>query len=199
LAGHGDRAQARAAIAAAERGRSDEHPDELHDGIAGEFAFSDAKLFYYKALTLVETDEPAQAEHAAEAAISLYRNGAPRARSYGCEALARTQLAKAQLMNTKLEDAADALGGVLELDPQLRIGSLAYQLDSCRQLLRVPAYRFSGTARQLDRQLAAFTRAGAVQALGGANDARGACEVSARSRLLRASGLAARRLAKRPR
>jgi transcriptional regulator with XRE-family HTH domain len=166
LAGHGDGAQARAAIGAAERCRSDEHPDELHDGIGGEFAFSDAKLLYYKALTLVEADEPSQAGRAAEAAISIYRNGAARARSYGCEALARTQLAKAQLMTTRLEDAVDTLGHVLELDPQMRIGSLAYQIDSCRQLLRVPAYRNSGTVRELNRQLAAFTSAGAVHALG---------------------------------
>ena len=65
----------------------------------------------------------------------------------------------------KLEGAAETLGGVLALDPQLRIGSLTQGLEPCRQLLRAPAYRSSGTARQLDRQLAAFGGASAVQVL----------------------------------
>jgi transcriptional regulator with XRE-family HTH domain/tetratricopeptide (TPR) repeat protein len=164
LAAHGDSAEARAAITAADRARADSGRDELHDGLAGEFAFDDAKLFYYQALSLID-DDPIKAEDAAEASITLYQAAPVRARSYGCEALARTQLAKAQLMNKRLQDAVDTLGEVLELDPQRRIGSLVYQLDSCRQLLRVPAYRNSATARQLDRQLAAFTSAGAVQVL----------------------------------
>ena len=68
-------------------------------------------------------------------------------------------------MNRKLEDAAETLRGVLALDPQMHIGSLTDQLETCRQLLRVPAYRSSGTARQLDRQLAAFSSVVPSQAL----------------------------------
>ena len=101
------------------------------------------------------------AEEAAEGAITLYQNGPAMARSYGCEVLARAQLARAQLMNRKLEDAADTLRGVLALDPQMHIHSLAPVLETCRQLLVVPEYRSSGTVRELDRQLAAFSRAGA--------------------------------------
>ncbi len=108
-----------------------------------------------------------KAEHAAAAAISLYQAVPARARSYGCEALARVQLARAQLMNGKLEDAAETLAGVLALDPQRRISSLNEHLETCRQLLRSPAYRGSGTARQLDRQLAEFSGAGTARALPG--------------------------------
>ena len=169
LSAQGDRTQARAALAAAERARSSAHRDELHDGIAGEFAFSNAKLCYYDALTLVEGNDPTRAEEAAEGAITLYQNGPAMARSYGCEVLARAQLARAQLMNRKLEDAAETLRGVLALDPQMHIHSLAHQLETCRQLLVVPEYRSSGTVRQLDRQLAAFIRGGAAaQLLSGA-------------------------------
>src|ERR1022692_2161031 len=92
-------------------------------------------------LPLLMPEDPAKAEHAAAVAISLYQAVPARARSYGCEALARVQLARAQLMSSKLEDAAQALGGVLALDPQMRIGSLSQYLDACRQLLRLPAYR----------------------------------------------------------
>jgi transcriptional regulator with XRE-family HTH domain len=167
LAANGDRAQARSAIAAAGQVRTDGSQDELHDGVGGEFAFDDAKLSYYQALTLVDAGDPAGAWSAGEAAIRLYERFPARARSYGCEALARVQLARAQLMSKKPDEAADTLGGVLTLDPQLRIGSLTQQLATCRQLLRAPAYRTSGTARQLDRQLAAFSGISAVQELPG--------------------------------
>jgi len=167
LSAHGDRTQAQAAIAAAERARDDAHRDELHDGITGEFAFSNAKLCYYEALTLVEGNDPTRAEDAAEGAITLYRNGPAMARSYGCEILARTHLARAQLMNRKLEDAAETLRGVLALGSQMHIHSLAHQLEACRQLLVVPEYRSSVIARQLDRHLAAFSGAGAAQLIPG--------------------------------
>ena len=167
LAAHGDYAQARAAMTAAGKARVDAQGDELHDGVAGEFAFDDAKLHYYQALTLNDACDPDAAERAAAAAISLYQAVPARARSYGCDALARVQLARAQLMSEKLEDAAQALAGVLTLDPQLRIGSLAQHLQACRQLLSQPSFRASATARQLDQQLAAFGSAGAARALPG--------------------------------
>ncbi|MGO8956797.1 MAG: hypothetical protein ACLQFR_05415 [Streptosporangiaceae bacterium] len=70
-------------------------------------------------------------------------------------------------MNRKLEDAAETLHGVLALDPQMHIHSLAHQLETCRQLLVVPEYRGSGSVRQLDRQLAAFSGPGAARLISG--------------------------------
>jgi transcriptional regulator with XRE-family HTH domain len=165
LAVVGDRAQARAALVAAGKARQDGHRDELHDGVAGEFAFDDAKLSYYQALTLVDVEDPARAGQAAAAAISRYQAIPARARSYGCEALAHVQLARAQLMNDNLKDAAEALASVLALDPQRRISSLNEYLEICRQLLRVPAYRESSAARRLERQLAAFSGSSTARAL----------------------------------
>jgi hypothetical protein len=98
LAVHGDPVEAAAAIAAAEHARTNAHPDELHDGVAGEFAFDDAKLAYYGALTLADAEDLTQAEHAAEAAVRLYQALPARSRSYGCAALARVQLARVRLM-----------------------------------------------------------------------------------------------------
>ena len=167
LAAHGDRLQVAAAMTAAGEARADAHWDELHDGVAGEFAFDDAKLWYYEALTLADAEDPAKAEHAATVAISLYQAVPARARSYGCEALARVQLARALLMGKKLDDAAEALGGMLSLDPQMRIGSLNEHLEICRQLLRIPAFRSSSTARRLEQQLAVFSGASAARALPG--------------------------------
>ena len=46
-------------------------------------------------------------------------------------------------------------------------GRLSEYLETCRELLRTPAYRGSSTARQLDQQLAAFSGASAARALPG--------------------------------
>ena len=107
------------------------------------------------------------ARQAAAAAISLYEAVPVRARSYGCAALARVQLARAQLMSSNLEDAAEALAGVLALDPQRRISSLNQHLEACRELLHLPAYRSSSSARELDHHLAAFSAASTARALPG--------------------------------
>jgi tetratricopeptide (TPR) repeat protein len=165
LATIGDRAAARAAIKAAEEARADADNDELHDGIAGEFAFDEPKLRYYEALSLLDSEDPAQAEQAAAAAISLYQAVPVRSRSYGCEALARVELAKARLMRNNVENAAEALGAVLELDPQRRISSLNQHLETCRELLRVRAHGSSGAAHRLDQRLATFGAGSTARAL----------------------------------
>jgi tetratricopeptide (TPR) repeat protein len=167
LAALGDGDQARAAMKTAEKTRADADHDELHDGIAGEFAFDQAKLRYYEALSLLDSEHPSEAGQAARAAISLYEAVPERARSYGCVALARVQLARAQLMLDNLDDAADVLAKVLALDPQRRISSLNQHLDACRHLLRNAALRGSGVARELDRQLSAFSAESTARALPG--------------------------------
>lgn len=60
-------------MTAAANARGGAHWDELHDGVGGEFAFDDAKLWYYEVLTLADAEDPARAEHAAAVAISLYK------------------------------------------------------------------------------------------------------------------------------
>src|SRR5207248_2256278 len=82
------RGPARAAMAAAGEASADGFRDDLHDGIGGEFGFGDAKLCYYRALTLTDTGDLDGAGPAAEAAVRLYQAVPERARSYGCEALA---------------------------------------------------------------------------------------------------------------
>jgi len=167
LAALGDGDQARAAMKAAEKARANADHDELHDGIAGEFAFDHAKLRYYEALSLLDFEHPSEAGQAAQAAIVLYEAVPARARSYGCAALARVQLARAHLMGNNLDEVADVLAEVLALGPQRRISSLNQHLDACRQLLRDSAERGSGVARELDRQLSAFSAASTARALPG--------------------------------
>jgi hypothetical protein len=168
LAAGGDFAEARTAIAAAGRARDGASADDFHDGLGGEFSFDGAKLAYYQALTLVDDRDPVALGPAAQTAVRLYLALPARARSYGCEALARVQLARAQLMTGRPSAAAESLAPVLTLDPQKRIGSLSRPLDACRELLAAPAARRSGAARQLDRQLAAYSVAIAPLPLGAA-------------------------------
>ena len=70
-------------------------------------------------------------------------------------------------MGDRLEEAIEALGSVLALDPKRRISSLNEHLETCRQLLLVPGYGGSATARELEQQLAAFSSASTARALPG--------------------------------
>jgi hypothetical protein len=84
-----------------------------------------------------------------------------RDRSYGRAVLARVQLAKAALMDNRLDASFDAL----VLDPERRISSLSEHLKACRQLPLMPGYRGSSTALELEQQLAAFSAASTARAL----------------------------------
>ena len=168
LAANGDHAQARAAIRHADTAMTGAPPDELHGEVAGEFAFGQAKLAYYHALISVSAEDPAEAERAAAAAIRLYQAAPARARSYGCEALAYVQLATAQLMTNKLDDAASSIGRLLRLNPDRRISSLNQHLEASRELLRGPWYRNSPDADRLEQQLAVFSASTVTRAIPGA-------------------------------
>ena len=156
LAGHRDFTQARAALKAASEAIGTQQADPLHNGIAGEFAFSTAKLRYYEALVLTRAGYHAEAEAAASAAVSLYQAAPGTARSYGCEALAHVQLATARLAGGNADTAGEAIAGLLRLDPGRRISSLNEHVQACQDLLRGPAYRGSRVAAELSQQLAAF-------------------------------------------
>jgi len=157
LAGHHEFREARTAIGAATGASTRGQADQLHNGIAGEFAFGPAKLRYYEALVLNRAGYPADAEIAAEAAISLYQAAPDQARSYGCDALAHVQLATARLMRGDADAAAEAISGLLRLDPGRRISSLSEHIDTCRELLRDPVLRDSPAAGDMSRQLMAFS------------------------------------------
>jgi len=167
LTGSRDFTEARAALQAVGEASTGHQPDQLHDRIAGEFAFDAAKLHYYEALVLTRAGHPAEAETAAAAAVGLYRAAPDRARSYGCEALAQAQLATARLMKGDDEGAAGAIAGLLRLEPARRISSLHDHVQACCDLLRGPAFRHSRTAAELEQQLAAFSAAGITPALPG--------------------------------
>ena len=59
-------------------------------------------------------------------------------------------------MSGNADGAAEAIAGLLRLDPGRRISSLNEHLEACRELLRGPVYRESRSAAELSQQLAAF-------------------------------------------
>jgi hypothetical protein len=63
--------------------------------------------------------------------------------------------------------AAEAIAGLLQLEPARRISSLHDHVQACRDLLHGPVFRHSRTAAELEQQLAAFSAAGITPALPG--------------------------------
>lgn len=156
---------ARHALACAERAHEEVHPRGLHSELGGEFTFSKAKQHYYAAVTRASLGDAQQAEHAATLAIRLYEEAPWQDRSYGCEALARLQLALARLMSGELDGAIEALQPVLTLAPDQRINSLTGYLDTGRKLLRGARFQGSPTAMELEKRLALFCTTGVTRAL----------------------------------
>ncbi|GAA4191450.1 hypothetical protein GCM10022252_31340 [Streptosporangium oxazolinicum] len=109
--------------------------DELHDEIAGEFAFRPAKERYYAAVAQLQLGASAPAIESARESLSLYASGEPENRSYGCEAMASAHLAIAHLMEDDTAGAEDAMAPILALPPERRIGSLGATLGASRALL----------------------------------------------------------------
>jgi tetratricopeptide (TPR) repeat protein len=132
--------------------------DELHDEIAGEFAFRPAKEHYYAAVTHLHLSDPASAIESARRSLSLYASGEPENRSYGCESMASAHLAIAHLMEGDRQGAEDALAPILALPPDRRIGSLSTTLSTGRSLLTT---RPGG--EQLARQIENFCSVGLPQ------------------------------------
>jgi hypothetical protein len=124
----GDAPGAAAALEAAARARD---CGGAGDEIGGVFAFPDAKQALYAASTHLDLDRAGPAREAATRALHLYTVGDDRDRSYGDLAGARLDLAAAHLSEGDVEGAAEALGPVLDLPPELLVSSVR---DRCRRL-----------------------------------------------------------------
>jgi hypothetical protein len=68
-------------------------------------------------------------------------------------------------MSGNADGAAEAIAGLLRLDPGRRISSLHEHVEACRELLRGSAYRGSSTAAELSKQLASFSAVSITSAL----------------------------------
>ncbi|GAA2907536.1 hypothetical protein GCM10010517_73910 [Streptosporangium fragile] len=132
--------------------------DELHDEIAGEFAFRPAKEHYYAAVTHLHLGDSAAAIEAARGSLALYASGEPENRSYGCESMASAHLTIAHLMEGDTSGAEEAMAPILALPPDRRISSLGTTLSTGRALLSA---RPGG--EQMARQIESFCAVGLPQ------------------------------------
>ncbi len=159
----GDAAGAALAIAAARDARERDHRDELL-AIGGEFGFSRAAQSYYAGFVLAEAARGAgsggDAVTELESATSRYGRGPGQGEQHSrrCQLLAHTELAIARLRSGALDAAITALQPVLTLRPGERTAVQAQRLAALRAELAQPIFRGSAHARELDEQVAEFTR-----------------------------------------
>ncbi len=131
--------------------------DELQDEIGGQFRFTPARQAYLAGSAqtrLAGNDAAAIAQ--LRSAIALFETGPAQERSYGCEAIARIDLALAQLRRGDL-DAVD-LEAVLTLPTDRRIDELPQRLRAVRSELAKPGYQGSAGASDLDERIEDFMR-----------------------------------------
>ncbi|WP_285780746.1 hypothetical protein [Microtetraspora sp. NBRC 13810] len=119
----------------AEDARAAGEGDELHDEMAGEFAFLPAKQHYYASVTRLHLGDSAKAIEEGLTALDLYARDDAQNRSYGCEAMARAHLVIAHLLEDDPGGADQAVAPLLALPPERRISSLAATLDDGRSML----------------------------------------------------------------
>ena len=153
----GDAEGTSAAVTAAAEARETQQRDGLHDDIGGQFGFSRAKQAYLagSALGVASGGEIAAIGQLRDA-VQWFEAGPVEDRSYGCEALAHINLARALLRNGELE-AVD-LRAVFELPPDKRIAALPQRFGLVRTELARPRYSGAALASDLDERIEDFTR-----------------------------------------
>jgi hypothetical protein len=154
----GDLTETTRAIRAAQDARERASgPDDLHDGIGGEFGFDDARQARCNGSAYLELGAAEPAIGETRRAIELLAAVAPEQRWFKIEVQAHTDLSAAHLLNSELEGAREALAPVFLVPPELRIEGLTQRMGRVRALLARTPVRRSQQARQLGEQLEGFT------------------------------------------
>jgi hypothetical protein len=144
------------AIGRADRARELPDRDDRLSIIGGILTFPRIKQKYYTGSTLVLAGEAVQGELTCSDVISSYETGPLDQRSYGDEAIARTDLAIARLLGDDLDGASEALQPVLQLPTEQRIRQITDSLTRVREGLILPRYADVPIARSLIDQLNQF-------------------------------------------
>ncbi|WP_143020440.1 XRE family transcriptional regulator [Sinosporangium album] len=155
----GDETKTLAAIDRATEARDHVQADEL-DALGGIMTFSRPRQLYYAADAHVWLPgSEARTEHIATEAINAYAVADPSERSFSDEAGARTNQSLARLNLGEFEGAAEALRPVLDLPPQQRIGGIVASVGRIHTALRLPRYRNTPAAADLQREIEYYGRA----------------------------------------
>ncbi len=129
--------------------------DDLQE-IGGILSFPTPKAMYYAGSTLTLLGDHEEAEQAALDAITTYESGPVEERSYGDEALARSDVAVARITRHDMEGAVDVLTPVLDLPAPQRIQSIRDGLTQVERYLLSSRHATAPVARGLREEIAAF-------------------------------------------
>jgi hypothetical protein len=140
--------------------------DDLHEGIGGEFGFTDERLAMSNGSTYLLLGDGAEAEAAAHRALVLIEERITAQQSTPVRAGAAVNLATARLLGGDLDGAAEALEMVWAVPSHQRVTGLLERTSRLRHALTALPYRGAATAAALGERLEDFQRASAQGALG---------------------------------
>ncbi|WP_228447247.1 helix-turn-helix domain-containing protein [Streptomyces paludis] len=145
----GDRRLSLAALDRMKRAREETPVHDEVEQFGGLLTFPTAKQNYYIGGALTLLGDYDEAHHHATAAITAYRSGPSEERSYGDEILGQMDLITIGLLRGDFDEAATALGHVLDLPPQKRIRQLGNALNRLDSLTSRPELKGNRTITQL--------------------------------------------------
>ncbi|WP_156959649.1 XRE family transcriptional regulator [Nocardia sp. BMG51109] len=129
--------------------------DDLQQ-FGGVLHFPATKALYYAGSTYALLGDFVDAERYALDAIAGYESGPSEDRSYGDEALARTDVAAARIMRGEIDGAHDALTPVLALPPSQRIYSITDGVERVGAAIDASRYARDPAALSLHQEIAVF-------------------------------------------
>ncbi|MFE7757895.1 DNA-binding protein [Streptomyces sp. NPDC057418] len=132
--------------------------DDLHDGVGGEFGFSEERLAMSNGSTCLLLGDGRQAEAAALKALELVSSRPPATRSLPVVGGAAADLATARLMRGDLDGAAQALTDVWDVPSEQRATGLLARAQQVRRTLTNPRFREAALATEVGDRLEHFAR-----------------------------------------
>jgi hypothetical protein len=153
----GDVPRARKALQQAERAAEMLSADAQGASV---WSFPPGRQALFSLSVALHTGEPAGALRAASAADASWNSGTPKALATWAQV--RAGAAMAYLMMDSLDGAAAQLAPVLELAPEMRIGTVTGYLRTLDEILSQPRFADSGQAVVLRQQIGDFLSAPAA-------------------------------------
>lgn len=140
------------AAAEVERETAEGRRDELHDGVAGEFRFDDARAAACAGAAQLKLGNGGEAVRYTRRTLQLYERD-PEMASVGILNGARIDTAAALLLQGNLDEAREYVAAALALDRDADNVSLGGRLANVRRILAMERWTDDSAALQLCRQI----------------------------------------------
>ncbi|MFF3356759.1 DNA-binding protein [Streptomyces sp. NPDC002917] len=132
--------------------------DDLHDGISGEFGFTNERLSMSNSSTALLTGDSKQAAATAQRALALILQKPAADRSSPVLGGASADLAMARLMSGDVDGAADSLTTLWAIPPDERVLGLLARACRIQRYLSEPRFRGSVLLPDLCDRIETYTR-----------------------------------------